>query len=72
MDRSVFELVADSVWLAYHQGGHGGSDSLMGLWVFLGIVATVAWLIFSEMAWRQTLMMTALGWVGVAGLVYFV
>jgi hypothetical protein len=72
MDRSMLHLLADAAVLAYHDGGHGGSDSLVGLWVFLGIVGTVAWLIFSEMAWRKTLMMTGLGWVGVAGLVYFV
>ncbi len=58
--------VATRVLLAYHDS-QGGNSSLVLLFVFLGVVATAGWLIFSELEWRHTVMVTVGGWV--AGLV---
>jgi hypothetical protein len=58
-----------STLIAYHDSAHGGgSGNLAVLFVFLGVLATAAWLIFSEMRWRNTLLITAAGWVVVVGL----
>lgn len=58
-----------SALIAYHDGAHsGGSGNLTVLFVFLGVIATAGWLIFSEMKWRNTLLVSAAGWVVVIGL----
>lgn len=60
---------ASSVLLAYH-GGQGGDSGLALLVVFVGIVATAGWLIFSELEWRTTVLITVAGWVLGLGLTF--
>ncbi len=57
---------AVSAIIAYH-GSQCGDSSLALLFVFLGVLATAGWLIFSELEWRHTVMVTVGGWA--AGLV---
>ena len=58
-----------STLIAYHDSAHGGgSGNLTLLFVFVGVIATAGWLIFSEMKWRNTLLVSAAGWVVVLGL----
>ena len=53
-----------SALLAYHGTTHGGGSGGMAvLFVFLGVLATAGWLIFSELRWRNTLLITTAGWV---------
>ena len=59
--------LADVVHLANHQRTHGGG-SLAVLWVFLGVVSTGAWLIFSELPFRSTLAVLVPVWAAVVGL----
>ncbi len=58
-----------SVLLAYHDGQSGGSG-LPLLVVFVGILATAGWLIFSELEWRNTVLITVAGWVVGLGLTF--
>jgi hypothetical protein len=54
------------VQFAYH-GGQGGGSGLALLAVFVGLIATAGWLIFSELEWRNTVLITLAGWaVGLA------
>ena len=54
---------------AFHDGAtRGGSGNLAILFVFVGVLGTAGWLIFSEMKWRNTLLVTAAGWVVILGL----
>jgi hypothetical protein len=64
----MLELVTDVGTLANHQRTHGSSGNLAILWVFLGVLGTAGWLIFSELSWTRTLLVTVLGWVAVVGL----
>jgi len=58
-----------SALMAYHDGvQRSGSGNLTVLFVFLGVLATAGWLIFSELRWRNTLLVTAAGWVIVLAL----
>ncbi len=50
--------------LAYHQGTAGGGNMLV-LILFLGILATAGWLIFSELDWNKTLAVTGAGWAAI-------
>jgi hypothetical protein len=54
---------AGDAWLAYH-GSHAGGDGsdLAVLFVFLGIVGTAAWLVFSELRWVHTITVAVAGW----------
>lgn len=55
--------------LAYHGTTHtSGSGSVAVLFVFLGILATAGWLIFSELRWRHTILVTVAGWIAVFAL----
>jgi hypothetical protein len=56
--------LATSSFLAYH-GTHAGSDggNIMVLVVFLGVIATALWLIFSELRWVHTVSLAVAGWV---------
>lgn len=49
--------------LAYH-GTHseGAGNGLAILLVFLGVIATAGWLIFSELKWAHTVSVAAGGW----------
>lgn len=54
---------------AYHGTTHtSGSGSMTVLFVFLGVLATAGWLIFSELRWRHTVLVTVAGWVAVLAL----
>jgi len=55
--------------IAYH-GGQGGGSGLALLAVFVGIVATAGWLIFSELEWRHTVAITVAGWAVGLGLTF--
>jgi hypothetical protein len=48
--------------LAYH-GTEGGDGSPMILVVFLGAIATAAWVLFSSLRWRNTMLVLAGGWL---------
>lgn len=50
-------FVANHGTTARHDGGN-----LLVLFVFLGILATAGWLIFSELRWAQTVAITVGGW----------
>jgi hypothetical protein len=60
---SALSLATASVF-AYHPT-HAGSEggNLVVLFVFLGVVATAAWLMFSELKWVQTVSVAVGGWV---------
>ena len=49
---------------AYHQGSAGGGNMLV-LILFIGILATAGWLIFSELDWNKTLAVTGAGWAAI-------
>jgi len=53
---------APSTILAYHGTHGGGGGNLSVLFVFLGVIATAVWLIFSELQWRHTVAVTVAGW----------
>ncbi len=55
--------------LAYHDTAGGGSGDLAVLFVVLGVLATAAWLIFSELRFAHTVMTAVGGWI--AGLTLF-
>jgi hypothetical protein len=55
--------------LAYH-GTAGGGGNLPMLVVFLGIIGTAVWLIFSRLAWSFTVMTTVAGWAVLLGLTF--
>ncbi len=62
---------AASAFVAYHDGSGGGGDmSIAGLFIFLGAVATVVWLIFSELRWRNTMLVTVGGWAAGLALIF--
>ncbi|MEX2533756.1 MAG: hypothetical protein WD360_07295 [Nitriliruptoraceae bacterium] len=44
-----------------HAPSGGGNFAV--LFVFLGVLATAGWLIFSELRWAQTVTITVAGWV---------
>jgi hypothetical protein len=67
---SMFAVLTESALLANHQRIHGGGGNLAVLWVFLGVLASAGWLIFSELPFRTTVAITAAGWLAVAGLSY--
>lgn len=60
-----------STLLAYHDS-RAGSDggNLMVLVVFLGVIATAVWLIFSELRWMHTVGLAVAGWVAGLSLVF--
>ena len=62
--------LTSALFLAYHDGGHGGSGGLGMLLVFLGVVGTGAWLIFSTLKWRNTVLVTLAGWALIAGILW--
>ena len=54
--------------LGYH--GTQGGGNLPMLFVFLGVLATAGWLIFSTLEWRYTVMATVAGWTVLLGLTF--
>ena len=54
--------------LAYH--GTQGGGNLPMLFVFLGVLATAGWLIFSTLEWRYTVMTSIAGWAVLLGLTF--
>ena len=54
--------------LAYH--GTQGGNNLPMLFVFLGVLATAGWVIFSTLEWRYTVMTTVAGWAVLLGLTF--
>jgi hypothetical protein len=57
--------------LAFHQGGGGGgTGSPLILVGFLGIIATAVWVLFSELRWRNTMLVTAAGWTAVVAVAF--
>jgi hypothetical protein len=62
-------LLAAITILANHTPATGGSEAnpMVG-WVFGGLVATAVWLLFSQLRWRSTVAVTAVGWVVGLGL----
>lgn len=66
-------LLAMSTFLAYH-GSHAGDDggNLAVLFVFLGVVATAGWLIFSELRWVHTVSVAVAGWTAGLSLAFIV
>ncbi len=61
--------ITPSLVLAFHDGQGGGSSPIVGI-VFLAGIATAAWVIFSTLKWRNTMLVTAAGWVLVLGLAF--
>lgn len=55
--------------LAYHRRGDDGGGIAV-LLVFIGVLATAGWLIFSELRWSHTVSTTIAAWVAGIGL-YF-
>jgi hypothetical protein len=57
-------LLATITIIANHTAATGGNpgNPMVG-WVFGGIVATAAWLLFSQLRWRNTVAVTIVGWV---------
>ena len=63
--------LATTSLLAFHDGqGAGEGGGIAILLVFVGVLATTGWLIFSELRWRHTVSVTAAAWVAGIGL-YF-
>jgi hypothetical protein len=56
-------ILTTPTFLAYH-GTHAGGDggNLSVLFIFLGVVGTAAWLIFSELRWVHTVTVAVAGW----------
>lgn len=54
--------------IAYH--GTQGGGNLPMLFVFLGVLATAGWLIFSTLEWRYTVMTIVAGWAVLLGLTF--
>ncbi len=52
-----------SSMLAYHDRAGDGGGNIIMLVVFLGVLATAAWLIFSELRWVHTVGVAVAGWV---------
>ena len=44
----------------------GGGDPMVGI-VFVGILASAAWVLFSPLAWRWTVLSTVGGWALLLG-----
>ena len=62
---------AATALVAYHDGsGGGGEMSIAGLFIFLGAVATVVWLIFSQLRWLHTVLATVGAWAAGLGLIF--
>lgn len=61
----TFDLSLIPIVFAYHNTGHGGGESsnLTLLFAVLGIFATAAWLIFSELSWRNTVAAAVAAWI---------
>ena len=71
--------LAAATLLAYHDGTSGGGGggaapggSMVLLFVFLGVLATAGWLIFSEMRWATTVTIAAVGWVAGIALMFLI
>lgn len=57
--------------IAFHDGAQSAGDGgVATLLVFLGAVGTAAWLIFSTLRWRTTLLVTASGWIAIVALIW--
>ena len=58
-------LLYAPVVIAYHgtQAEGGGSGGSWLLFVFLGGTATAGWLLFSQLRWRNTVMVAVAGWL---------
>jgi hypothetical protein len=65
---SMLSLLTDHAVLATHQRHHGGGGNLAVLWVFLGVLASAGWLIFSELPFRKTMVITVIGWIAIIAL----
>lgn len=59
-----------SIFVAYHDRSGGGTSGAVVLFVFLGVVATAGWLIFSELRWRTTVAVTVAGWAALITLLF--
>jgi hypothetical protein len=59
----------DTLLLAFHGGG-GGDGNPMILIVFLAVAATGAWLLFSGLRWRNTMIVAGVGWLAVLALAF--
>ena len=62
----TIEPLVETAVLAYHDTQAAGGN-LAILFVFIGVLATVGWVMFSRLEWRNTVMVAVAGWV--AGLV---
>jgi hypothetical protein len=51
-----------STLIAYHDTTQGGGGGLAGLLVFLGVVATAGWVMFSTLSWRNTMVVAGAAW----------
>jgi hypothetical protein len=55
--------------IAYH-GTEGGGDGNPAILIgFLGVVATAAWMLFSTLRWRNTMLVLAAGWLVMIALI---
>jgi len=67
---SVVPFTKGSYFVANHGTTVGNDDgNLIVLFVFLGVLASAGWLIFSELRWAHTVAITVGGWA--AGLTVF-
>jgi hypothetical protein len=64
----LFALAAFSVLATHTPSTGGGPGNPMVGWVFGGLVATAAWLLFSQLRWRNTVAITVAGWTVGLGL----
>lgn len=63
-------LLAMTSILAFHGTGQGsGGGPLVGV-VFVAGIATAVWVLFSKLKWRDTMIVTAVGWALVLGLAF--
>ena len=54
--------LASLIVIGYHGTGSGESNPMV-LVAFLGAVTTVAWVFFSRLRWRNTVMVAVAGWL---------
>jgi hypothetical protein len=60
--------VTEAALLAYH--GTNGGGGATGGFIFLGIVATAGWVLFSKLRWRNTMLITGSGWLVLLSLLF--
>lgn len=55
--------LASLIVIAYHGTAGAGDGNPLVLVFFLGAAATVGWLLFSRLRWRNTVMVAVGGWL---------